>query len=557
MTRWRTLPLALLLVAVLLKGLLWSLVVPIWHAPDEPDHVIYAQTLARHPAARLGPVKYVPEEIHLLNAFMQLPAVALYPEQRFDFSRPDERAALRAALAAPRSRERETPRNAPRDYSFTGYHPPFYYWLGAAVLRALAGADLLARVAALRLLSVLLGTLAVAATYAFTALALPGRPATALSVAALVGFQPQFSFLTATFTNQALELTLFSVVLLLCALVLRRQPGTGTRPRWPLFAVLGVVLGAGLLTRSSFLAAALPLAVAALVDLVRAGRRRQWRAALGGWALAGVVTLILAGPWYGDALRTGGASTVASLGPGNADKPPVTLLGFARTYDLARYTNALFKGYWGLFGWDDTYLPLAVYDALRLFCLLTFVGLAVALVRRLARRERERAPSWPLLAVSAAGALAPLLMYLAIEFRIAVVLRAVTVLQGRYYLPGLAAQMLLVALAWAAFVPVRWRMLPELTLAAAMIALNWYALLGAIVPRYVGFAPDALLGIPWDRLTTLAPSFNRPPLLIAVFVLALLAQAALLLVAGLDWLGTLRPRTTSQQRAGRRRQPVA
>src|SRR5439155_4736490 len=104
--------------------------------------------------------------------------------------------ATKAALAEPRLRGREVPRNAVvggRD--FTGYHPPLSYWLGAAILRPLAaaGTDLPARVAALRLMSVALGTLAVAAAYAFAAPALPGRPGAALGVAALGGFQPALS----------------------------------------------------------------------------------------------------------------------------------------------------------------------------------------------------------------------------------------------------------------------------------------------------------------------------------------------------------------------------
>ena len=178
-------------------------------------------------------------------------------------------------------------------------------------------------------------------------------------------------------------------------------------------------------------------------------------------------------------------------------------------------------------------MPPAVYSALRWFCALTLFGLAVLLARRLLplvrRSHGASGPPWSLLALAAVAAVAHVAAYVAIEYRIATVLRVATVLQGRYYLPGIAAQTLLVLLAWEALVPHRVRAVRALVgpaLAAAMVALNWYALFGVIVPRYVGADPAAPLGIPWARLTLLAPDFNRPPLLIALFVLTLLAQAA-------------------------------
>lgn len=536
--RWRrgVTPLALLLVAVTLKGLLWSLVIPIWHAPDEPDHVIYAQTLERHPTWRPGPTRLVPEEVHVLNSLMQLSTVALHPDRRFDLGNPAAIAATKRDLAGRYLQEHEVPRNAPRD--FTGYHPPLYYWLGAAILRPLARVDLLTRVAALRLLSVALGTLLVAATYWFARLALPGRPVAALAVAALAGFQPQASFTMATYNNLVLEIALFTALLIPCALLLRQAPAP--RQRWLLALALALVLAAGLLTRTSFLAAAAPLAVTMLVDLARAWRLGRWRAsgvALASWGLVGGLALLLILPWYGAALRTGGASTLATLGPGHENRPPVTLASFIQHYDYARYTNDLFKGYWGLFGWEDTLLPLPLYDALRWFCLLTLLGLGLFLARRLLgsgrKANREPRVSWSLLALTATAAVAYLVVYVAIEYRIAVVLRSITVLQGRYYLPGLAAQFLLVLLAWEAFVPARWRAVPALALVAALVAFNWYALFGVLVPRYVGAEPSAFLGVPWDRLTLLAPPFERPPLLVAVFLLALATQAVWLLVLGL------------------------
>ena len=263
---------------------------------------------------------------------------------------------------------------------------------------------------------------------------------------------------------------------------------------------------------------------------------RGLRGPLLGWVLVGALALLLAGPWYGGALRTGGASTLATIGERQDERPPVTLAGFVRHYDYARYGNALFKGYW-------------LYAALRWLCALTLLGLAVAGMRSaecgmrnrdeevsLARRQdpRDSAFRIPHSAFVLVAAVAHLVTYVAIEYRIASVLRSITVLQGRYYLPGIAAQMLLALLAWEAFVPRRWRALaglPGLALAAAMIAFNWYALFGVLAPRYVGADPAAPLGIPWDRLTILAPGFDRPPLLIALFLLTLAAQAAWLLVA--------------------------
>lgn len=156
------------------------------------------------------------------------------------------------------------------------------------------------------------------------------------------------------------------------------------------------------------------------------------------------------------------------------------------------------------------------------------------------------------MALAASAALAYPAAYLAIEYGLLARAGVRFVLQGRYYLPGLAPQLLLVLLAWEAPLPPRWCPLAGLAHPAAMIALNWYALFVALVPRYVGADPAAPLGIAWARLTALAPDFSRPGLLIALFLLALAAQAAWLLAAGLAWPSAAATEPRMRKRAASR-----
>jgi hypothetical protein len=145
--RFRNSPLALLLPAFFCNTLLWAFVVAPGRAPDEADHVDYV----RHVALT-----------HTLPIYGRTPRIA-----------------------TPDSLNSET------------QQPPLYYLLAIPFHVLLGGQTETQQYLAIRLFSAILGTLAVALTYALGHTLVPQRRAFALALAAIVGFNPMFTFMSA------------------------------------------------------------------------------------------------------------------------------------------------------------------------------------------------------------------------------------------------------------------------------------------------------------------------------------------------------------------------
>src|SRR5690606_833138 len=114
-----------------------------------------------------------------------------------------------------------------------------------------------------------------------------------LLAAALVAFNPMFLFVHAAVNNDALAILLGHGAFTLLFLIYRDAPDP--RQRWRPYALLGLLLGLGLLTKLS-LGALLLLAGIALALL--AWRRQQPRLLFLGGGLVAGVALLLVSPWF-------------------------------------------------------------------------------------------------------------------------------------------------------------------------------------------------------------------------------------------------------------------
>ncbi len=141
---------------------------------------------------------------------------------------------------------------------------PLYYWLLALPLRLIGSWHLWARVVTMRLLSMALASLVIPLTFLAGRLAMD-NPRGMLS-AALMAVAPGFAIDAARVANDSLAIALAA---LLCWLVMRRS-------NW---IAVGLVLGAGLLTKAYFLALLLGVLL------------------LGMWRCAGLAALA-GGGWY-------------------------------------------------------------------------------------------------------------------------------------------------------------------------------------------------------------------------------------------------------------------
>ncbi len=232
-----------------------------------------------------------------------------------------------------------------------------------------------------RMLSVLLGAGTVFLTYRLALEVFPDHKYLAVGAAALNAFIPQFLFISAAVNNDNLVAFLSSWALLL---LMRntKYPISNTKGILGIgyWVLLGFVLGLACLSKLNGLGL---LILTAIILVVEAYRRRSARPLVGG-VIAFTVALAVAGWWYvrnwtlyGD--PTGLNMMLAVVGRSG---PPSNLS------ELWGEFRGLRMSFWALFGWFNILVAPAAYAILDAMSLLALTGLAVWFVRHFPTRLR-------------------------------------------------------------------------------------------------------------------------------------------------------------------------
>ena len=384
----------------LVNALVWSIVVPPFHVPDEITHFGYAQYLAqtgKPPPGKVGVAQYSDDEQQTLERLHFFTVVG-HVGQRGIWA-PGDDAGLRAMLATHPSRT-----GAGGNSSATN-QPPLYYALEAVPYWLSPSHDILTRLAFMRAFSALLAAATVLCVFLFIRELLPGTP-WAWTVGALaVAFQPTFMFISAGVHGDNLLFLASAATLLAlarafrCGLTLRRGLAIG-------FATVVGVLG-----KLTFLAFLPGIALAFALLIWRA----EPRARRGAWSAAGAAAAVVALPvaaylalnslaWA----RSGGVTAGVSGATVAAGAGVISLkerLDYIWQLALPRLPfmhaefvgfppwQIWFKGFIGRFGWLDYGFPAWAYHvAFAVFVpivVLALVALAVA-----GRRLRWRGLAW-------------------------------------------------------------------------------------------------------------------------------------------------------------------
>lgn len=334
------LPLILLLYGAL--AVTMSVIVPLGESPDEVDHFLYVRYLLQrrafpvmHPLAVDNETMEAnqPPLFYLLNAVV----TAALPMTEADFF-------LNAC------------------YTFDPHDGGrAHFYLHDAAEQNLLAADYLAfRVA--RLVSVLLGTLAVWLAYRLGRQMVPGDGRVGLLAAALLAFNPQFVFMTASVNNDVLTAVL-GAALVYGSIRAVAHP----TPRQ--FALLGVLMGLALLTKFALLAF-WPLLILSALHTPHAARRNLM--------LVLGLPLLIAGWWYIRAALLYGDPLAwdVHLQAKGVEVLRTTPLALA---DLREFVIIHFQSYWAWFGWLKLRAPGWVYGVLAVGVGLAAIGVGVVM----------------------------------------------------------------------------------------------------------------------------------------------------------------------------------
>lgn len=423
----------LLFSAYLLLAGFYLAIIPPLEGPDEDAHLGYVAYLRATPhlppldratAARSHQLIQQPPLIYVLTALLTLPV--------------SPQAALDAAELNPYLQKGLSV----RAYLIPPDVPP-----GSLVGLYLA-----------RGVSLLGGLLAVLGTWQLARRLLPREGWAAYLAAALVGFNPQFLFSSATFTNDtwAAALAVWTLWLGVGAAAATR---TGDRRTLRLWAGTGALLGAALLTKVSAAAVAVPLVLVWGLAWWRGPRRQVLLGA--GAALLGLT--LVGGWWLARNLWLTGEliplTAMTQLIPGMAR--PARLAWDAP--EVWRGVRWLLRSYWGVYGYGII-APAAYHGIIQNLLLAALLGCGVLAVR--GSWDRAFRP-WPALAVIliwCATALLSLINWMRL-------MRYTD--QGRLLFPAAGGFALLIALGLGAWLPRRLR-----PWGAALVIMGMVALAG-------------------------------------------------------------------------------
>jgi hypothetical protein len=341
--------LLLIVAAYLLLGVAYSLAVPLGEAPDEIDHFLYVEYLVKE--GRLPVMSPLAAENYTMEAnqpplyYWLNTAVA----GRFDLT-PTAELPLNACYTfAPHDRGRAT--------FYRHSTAEQFPWPGTFWAFHLA-----------RFLSLLMGAGTVILAYRLGQLLCPERPQVATAAAALLAFNPQFIFITASVNNDVL------MALLGAAIMVTAVQTAGTKPTfeqtiWRHAFWLGCLLGLGFVTKYA-LFALWPIALLAVVlallnyaNHAALSLSELVRTSLLPLALLTLLPLLIAGWWYWRAWQLYGDPLIwevhlAAKGEQVVRQAPLTLA------DLGEFVLVHFQSYWLWLGWLKIKGPAWVYGLL-------------------------------------------------------------------------------------------------------------------------------------------------------------------------------------------------
>jgi 4-amino-4-deoxy-L-arabinose transferase-like glycosyltransferase len=411
----------ILLLASMILMIAWSLVVPIFEAPDEPAHWRYARYIhqthqlphysAADPEAHSPPLYYL--LVAPFASHSQIPPRLTWRDSNGTINLP----------SPPRITQ-----NSVSDFS--------KYW----------------PIRITRLISILISLTTVLFCYK-VGVEVTDRESTGLLAGALVAFLPQFTFRSMNVSNDALVAALGSVVVYTIVRMVER--GVGAK----------IAIAAALAMAGAFLAKASAIffpgsfALAVLTDKISWDRKLKLLSAIG-------ISVLLVAPWlirneilYGDIfVRKAILKAVPFL---------VRQKSITSSYFLDPFPRILALSFVGVFGRMNVLMPQWIYQAFAVLGGFALTGYLVGLTRR----EIDQRLTIILLSMVLLNLL------VVIDFNL-----MFDQPQGRYMFPSLAAISILVALGLENLP--YWSRTMRRVLVTAFFLINIYVLLTVALPTY-------------------------------------------------------------------------
>ncbi|MCP4166731.1 MAG: hypothetical protein GY759_12690 [Chloroflexi bacterium] len=449
--------LALIVVGFLILGGLYSVVNPLFESPDEVWHYEYVRWLVEG------------------NGLPTPEAVGSAPWHQ-EGSQPPLYYIIAAALtkSIPTTNATEVIRYNP--HAAVGLAEAFgnknmivhsnadaWPWSGVALSAHLV-----------RFFSLVLGVVTVGATFGTARLIFPGMLPLAPLAAALVAFNPQFLFLSASVNNDNLVICLSAAGIWLLTYMLsqRRTPSTVQ------LLCLGALVGTAAISKLSGLALA---GLAGLTLLYLAYRKRSFRNLVRWGAIVGLAALLVGGWWYvrnwrlfGDPLAL---QAMFDILPRRVAPPTVA--------ELIARTQGIWRSVWAVFGWFNVLADNWLYSFYTVLSLAGAIGLLIVWPVRMLLAAKKTSEDTQVRPAHTWAHLALLVIWIVVIFLALLQWAQMRYPQGRLLFPAISAFAILMSFGLNGWVSRRLQ--GALTVALVLVLV----ILAALVPwRWISPAYD-------------------------------------------------------------------
>ncbi len=448
-----------------LTGLIWLILVPIWHFPDEQSHFGQVAFIAEKGRNPKGNELDLTEEIYASEKFLGTARDNLgnnrftfHPEYRIEYTDTlvGKYEASVAALSKTEAKNTFVHQEAAR-------YPELYYIPASIIYKLFYTQDLFTRVSAVRFWSLFLFLINVFITYRIGILLNPKDPLFAQVLTTLVGFQPMMVFSNVGVNSDALGNMLFTLFIFLCLRLIKS--GISRRD---LFWVLLTCISA-IYAKPQFIIVIPILALVLLFIILQDTEKKKklrYLAVLG-FALAGVLMTL----YY---FRIGGVVLIDWF---IAKFNFASFIKFTLEYTLPHTFSEVFPWYWGIYDWLGVTYPRIVHKIINRIVVLATVGFAYWLYKNI-REKRWKQYNLQgvifliIVNILYFGAISyyDWLSWYTNHFPLGV--------QGRYFFPLISSQMVILLLGWQALFPNKWnlKLWGKKILGFLMVILNFYAL---------------------------------------------------------------------------------
>lgn len=350
----------ILLFLFIFKGIFWAGLIPLWQAPDEPNHFANIQFVAETEKPFVtrsdkNLSKEIAQSTNLLNLDLDLnlKGNASPPRWLPDFSKSSEGKFEQEII------------NIPKEYrkDFIAVvggvkNPPFYYVLTGLIYRIFYPLSLLDRVFFIRMSSVALGVGIIWMSFAIAKEIFSNNNTKAIVVAALVSFHPTFNIVSSTINPDVLLIFLTSVFLYFGVRILKNNE-FNFKNLFFFYAAQALAV----LTRFAGLSL---IPASGLVLLLR----KQYLIMTFVFLVLAVLSVVLRSP--------GLLEEFSQFFTNPTNFSPTSFLNFA-VNSFSHYNGEVFPWYWAVFGWLEASLPITAYRLLRIVTIFSFLGLLIAI----------------------------------------------------------------------------------------------------------------------------------------------------------------------------------